>query len=552
MKRNYFYLTILLAVTGVFTGNLVAQEPALARAFYEFKHVNDTLEPEMVHVEEMVLYLGKETSLYRSYHRDRLMEHLKEQVEAPGFDGNLMVPGASNMTREAYYRDANAREMTEVASLGGEDYIMEIDFPVIDWEIGTRTKVIEGYDAQEAYGTWKGRDYTVYFTTDLPFQAGPWKLSGLPGLILEATDDRDEVSLVLVAFETLEEEEIMFVEPEDAIPTTKTAFDRLREAYAKNPLAAGSARGQAGNVRGGSRSSMPDIDMGNIKSITIKNESTGRSSQTNNPLELERIRTRESRKVEASEPLVQDDHSILLKVTYDFIHIDDTTQRDNPLRDEMLLYLAKNSSLYRRVQEENNFFWAENVKGNTPETADLNEMIDTHPAVIHLFDEMQLHATNKIINSYFHYIEPVARIDWQITDEFEEIEGVSVQLATGHFGGRNYTAWFAPDIPFSAGPWKLQGLPGLILKAEDATGEVSFTMTSLEEIPSGRELTIRKPQDLHQVSRAEYEKTFAAFLANPEFFIKSAGLEGRVGIGKPTAGSGIVAKVLNNPLESNQ
>ena len=40
---------------------------------------------------------------------------------------------------------------------------------------------------------------------------------------------------------------------------------------------------------------------------------------------------------------------------------------------------------------------------------------------------------------------------------------------------RKYTAYFAEDIPVSYGPWKLQGLPGLILEAYDSEGRIHFT-----------------------------------------------------------------------------
>ena len=58
-------------------------------------------------------------------------------------------------------------------------------------------------------------------------------------------------------------------------------------------------------------------------------------------------------------------------------------------------------------------------------------------------------------------------INWKITKESQKILGYTCYKATGKFRGRNYVAWFAPDIPYNLGPWKLGGLPGLILKVDN-------------------------------------------------------------------------------------
>ena len=56
------------------------------------------------------------------------------------------------------------------------------------------------------------------------------------------------------------------------------------------------------------------------------------------------------------------------------------------------------------------------------------------------------------------------------------------RLATADFRGRRWTAWFATDIPVSDGPWKLSGLPGLILEAYDKGHQYTFTAVGLERV----------------------------------------------------------------------
>jgi GLPGLI family protein len=63
--------------------------------------------------------------------------------------------------------------------------------------------------------------------------------------------------------------------------------------------------------------------------------------------------------------------------------------------------------------------------------------------------------------------EDIPAQEWILYDDTLTIAGYTCQKATCYFRGRNYTAWFAVDIPVSNGPWKFGGLPGLILKVSD-------------------------------------------------------------------------------------
>lgn len=61
-------------------------------------------------------------------------------------------------------------------------------------------------------------------------------------------------------------------------------------------------------------------------------------------------------------------------------------------------------------------------------------------------------------------------IDWKVSNHKQNILGFACRKAVGKFRGRIYTVWFTSQIPISLGPWKLDGLPGLILKVEEKDG----------------------------------------------------------------------------------
>ena len=62
----------------------------------------------------------------------------------------------------------------------------------IVWDIKEETKKIEQFECQKAIGSFRGRTYTVWFSNEIPVRFGPWKLNGLPGLIIEAVDDEKQ------------------------------------------------------------------------------------------------------------------------------------------------------------------------------------------------------------------------------------------------------------------------------------------------------------------------------------------------------------------------
>ena len=113
-------------------------------------------------------------------------------------------------------------------------------------------------------------------------------------------------------------------------------------------------------------------------------------------------------------------------------------------------------------------------KGNAPEKK-VNTYIFTDA------DKNEITVFDKFGDELRTYSEPFNEQQWEISgDSTTTVLGYDCIMATGHYHGRDWHVWFAPELPVSFGPWKLHGLPGLILRAE-ADGGFAFEATGIEK-----------------------------------------------------------------------
>lgn len=93
------------------------------------------------------------------------------------------------------------------------------------WEVFKDKKTIMGYMCQRAESSYFGRKWTAWFTTEIPVDSGPWKLTGLPGLILEASDEDGDFGFIAVSIEPPAEEDVISMK--DSLMLTKVTKDAL-------------------------------------------------------------------------------------------------------------------------------------------------------------------------------------------------------------------------------------------------------------------------------------------------------------------------------------
>jgi len=254
MKR--FILTA--AVLCLLTAGALAQQADVAQVVvhYKFIHLRDTNNPAHPFTKDMVLLAGKRASVYKLTPRPVTGEQ------------HPALPPAKFGTE--YYLFTAEKKMIRIESLFYSYQIPDV-FPVIDWHITEDTATKGGLHCQKATAHFKGRNYTAWFCPNLPLHAGPWKLNGLPGIIVEAYDAKREVQFIFAGLDKATSADV--IKLPNATKSTDAQFERLTETSRKDPDAFARALTiQAGGVPG---KSGPQIDMKPAPAPII-----------NNPIEL--------------------------------------------------------------------------------------------------------------------------------------------------------------------------------------------------------------------------------------------------------------------------
>lgn len=122
------------------------------------------------------------------------------------------------------------------------------------------------------------------------------------------------------------------------------------------------------------------------------------------------------------------------------------------------------------------------------------------PTVWTDYPEGQTTVRDWIFPHEFEGCEPTPEIAWTLTDDTLTVGGYLCQQATATFRGVEWHVWYTDEIPSSAGPWRLRGLPGMIVKAENEAHTFSLAGLRMEASP------ITAPEQNPEVHRMRYAK----------------------------------------------
>lgn len=143
-------------------------------------------------IEEMVLFANTKQSYFISKNK-LILDSIVSQMEINGsslsVDMQKLPKVKANFTIEKYLFDKKGFYNEYIVN---NTYRAEYKFEEIQWTLTSLVKKIGNYSCKQAKTTFAGRNYTAWYAEEIPISDGPYKFSGLPGLIVEIYDEKNE------------------------------------------------------------------------------------------------------------------------------------------------------------------------------------------------------------------------------------------------------------------------------------------------------------------------------------------------------------------------
>ena len=268
-----------------FICSLFCSQNTNIRFAYEYKYAPDSTNIDSTFTELMYLDVLKEGSRFYSrdvFVGDSLMSNAMRGLKG---NGSVKLDNTKGKKRDVIKKMYPNFNIITTTNVGLDQYIYE-DNRKINWEISKDQKFIDGFKVQKASAKAFGRNWTAWFTTEYPFQDGPYKFYGLPGIIVKIEDENKGHVFDLKVVKILRPEETWPLETQknkkkNTINTTREKYKEVFSTYRKDPMKDWRAR-MGGAVRLQATYNGNPMDLKDMEKIT-KN----RLKKENNILEID-------------------------------------------------------------------------------------------------------------------------------------------------------------------------------------------------------------------------------------------------------------------------
>ncbi|MDD2529050.1 MAG: GLPGLI family protein [Lentimicrobiaceae bacterium] len=201
---------------------------------YSMLWKEDTLNRDFQQQEDMLLLIGSNFSQFVS--KNSFMTNLEgRKMEKEGRLQEFfseVKPGHITRFTFRIYKDYENNKIIYWGHIVPTRFKYEEEMSDIKWNLGAGTSQVLGYVTNQAFTSYGGREWVVWYAPDLPINDGPYKFSGLPGLILKSYDTKGDYIFEAVSIEKLKEPTDIEMSERTAVTTTRRNFlkaeDNLR------------------------------------------------------------------------------------------------------------------------------------------------------------------------------------------------------------------------------------------------------------------------------------------------------------------------------------
>lgn len=225
-----------------------------------------------------------------------------------------------------------------------------------------------------------------------------------------------------------------------------------------------------------------------------------------------------------------------IQVKYELKFMPDTLERDKFKTQTMVLRMnTKGISVYQEYGKfRSDSVTAARTRNGKIKLSDSNEAIKYQTkardniTIAKSWPEKHKILVRELIglDGTFYYTEDKTDFGWEVDfTQTKEIGGYTCHSAKGSYAGRDYQAWFTPEIPISDGPWLFCGLPGLILEVSSLYKEFLYTCMSIQA--GTGPVSLRSLDTAFKTTRERFLKAKERYKVNP-----AAGVAAMVEAGK--------------------
>lgn len=229
-------------------------------------------------------------------------------------------------------------------------------------------------------------------------------------------------------------------------------------------------------------------------------------------------------------------------ITYDSYSMTISTYK-RPLENVMRLYVCGNKSLYQWEKVR----MLDSIKN-------IREITSSDVSVFRTKERYAIEINNDslvyydvIANIEYQYSEKI-NFNWVLHSESKKINGYLCKKATVTYGGRNWEAWYAIDLPINAGPYKFKNLPGLIVELKDDTDSYIFKLKSLR---TSNKLPLQKSFHDSDLDDVVLVKTTRNKYNKIRFKYNSMSLKERLNLVNKVQGTTTTLKITNSTLDDS-